>query len=69
MKAKKLLASILLCSVMATGVGMSALTACSNKQVPPSPPEETEYNGTITLSDSKVSLRPNGNKIIRATLT
>lgn len=69
MKAKKLLASILLCSVMATGVGMSALTACSNKQVPPSPPEETEYNGTITLSESKVSLRPNGNKIIRATLT
>lgn len=68
MKAKKLLASILLCSVMATGVGMSTLTACSNN-TPQNPPEETEYNGTITLSESKVSLRPNGNKIIRATLT
>lgn len=66
MKAKKFLATLLLCSVAATGVGLSTVLSACNKD---GNTEQTDVNGTITLSETKVSLSSNGNKIIRAILT
>ncbi|MGN0812569.1 MAG: Ig-like domain-containing protein [Candidatus Coproplasma sp.] len=57
MKGKKFLASLLLCSVLATGVGMSTLTACRNNSNPPEEQEEDNSVTSISLNYSSYKIR------------
>lgn len=66
MKIKKLLASILLCSVAVTGVASTTVFSACNTN-PDAP--VTDVNGTITLNKNKLSLASRGSEILAASLT
>lgn len=68
MKIKKLLASILLCSVAVTGVASTTIFSACNSQ---SNPPVTEVNGSISLNKTKLDLgtTQSTNSILSAVLT